>query len=69
MLRDNLIIEVEAHPGNNIEKESRRYYQLTEIGRKTLSAEVDRLSSLMDTIREKAPFRNIDKLTKDQSGS
>lgn len=60
MLRDNLIVEIEEPQEVETEKESRRYYQLTEAGRKTLSAEIERLISLMEIIREKAPFRKVD---------
>lgn len=69
MLRDSLIEEVNQLTAAEADDERRRYYQLTEIGRKVLSAEAERLASLMVVIREKVPMGKSDATIGYQSGT
>jgi DNA-binding PadR family transcriptional regulator len=57
MLRDHLIEEVDEQTPSASDDERRRYYRLTHTGRKILSAEAERLASLMQVVREKVPLR------------
>jgi DNA-binding PadR family transcriptional regulator len=53
MLAARLIEESDERPDPELDDERRRYYRLTEHGRRTLAAEVARLSNLLDVAREK----------------
>ena len=53
MLRDDLIEEAEARPDPDHDDERRRYYRLTGLGRRTLRAEAQRLSRLMQVVQLK----------------
>ena len=53
MLRDDLIEEAEARPDPAHDDERRRYYRLTDLGRRTLHAEAQRLARLMQVVRLK----------------
>jgi DNA-binding PadR family transcriptional regulator len=57
MLRDHLIEEVDERVPSESYDERRKYYRLTEAGRKILSAEAERLASLMEVVHEKVPLR------------
>jgi DNA-binding PadR family transcriptional regulator len=57
MLRDHLIEEVDERSSSESDDDRRRYYRLTQTGRKILSAEAERLASLMQVVREKVPLR------------
>ncbi len=53
MLTAHLIEECEERPVPELDDERRRYYRLTEIGRKMLVAEVERLSNLVSVARSR----------------
>jgi DNA-binding PadR family transcriptional regulator len=48
MLKAGLIAESNERPDPGLDDERRRYYQLTDLGRRVLGAEAQRLSSLVD---------------------
>lgn len=54
LLADGLIEETSAPPDETSEDERRRYYALTRHGRSVLSAEVKRMSRLVDAARTAA---------------
>jgi DNA-binding PadR family transcriptional regulator len=53
MLAARLIEESDERPDPELDDERRRYYRLTEHGRRTLAAEVARFSNLLEVAREK----------------
>lgn len=53
MMRDGLIEESDERPDPELDDSRRRYYRLTEPGRKVLAAEVERLSRLVEHARRK----------------
>jgi DNA-binding PadR family transcriptional regulator len=48
LLADQLIAETEERPDPKLDDERRRYYCLTELGRKVITLEAKRLSELVD---------------------
>jgi len=53
MLRQGLIEEAGQRPDPALDDERRRYYRLTDLGRKVLQSEVERLSSLVFKARKR----------------
>jgi DNA-binding PadR family transcriptional regulator len=53
MVADGFISESTERPGPDKDDERRRYYRLTDFGRRVASAEVDRLSALVTAARSK----------------
>ncbi len=53
MLADGLIEESEEHPDRKLDDQRRRYYRITDFGRRVAGAEADRLGELVRTAREK----------------
>jgi len=57
MLADGLIEESDERPDPEMDDERRRYYRLTDIGQRAVSAEVDRLAKLVRIARGKSLLR------------
>ena len=57
MLAGGLIEEMEARPGPALDDERRRYYRLTNFGRRVAAAEAERLNSLVREARAKKLLR------------
>ncbi len=53
MLANGLIEESEERPDPALDDQRRRYYRMTDFGRKVAGAEAERLRSLVDAAREK----------------
>lgn len=53
MLADALIVESDERPDPELDDERRRYYRLTELGRRVAVAEARRLSGLVSVARAK----------------
>ena len=53
MLKANLIEESDERPDPELDDERRRYYRLTDLGRRVLAAEAQRLSTLIDVAQAK----------------
>ena len=53
MLADGLIIESDERPDAELDDERRRYYRLTELGRRVAVAEAQRLAELVSVARAK----------------
>ncbi len=53
MLKDGLIVEIDERPDPSLDDERRRYYRLTDLGRRVASAEAQRLLSLVDLAQAK----------------
>jgi DNA-binding PadR family transcriptional regulator len=53
MLKANLIEESDERPDPELDDERRRYYRLTDFGRRVLIAEAQRLSTLVDVAQTK----------------
>ena len=53
LLKQNLIVETEERPDPELNDERRRYYRLTELGQRVLSAEAARLARLVEQARAK----------------
>jgi len=53
MLADGLIEESEERPDPEMDDQRRRYYRITDFGRRVAGAEVARLADLVDTARKK----------------
>ena len=53
MLRAGLIEEADERPDPALDDSRRRYYQLTDLGRKVLAAEAERLARLVEEARRK----------------
>jgi len=47
------VVEAEERPEPDLDDERRRYYRLTELGRRVALAEVERLEGLVDAARSK----------------
>jgi hypothetical protein len=58
MLADGLIEESDERPDPEMDDQRRRYYRITDFGRRVAGAEAERLASLVDTAREKKLFRS-----------
>jgi DNA-binding PadR family transcriptional regulator len=53
MLSDGLIEESDERPDPELDDQRRRYYRLTDFGRRVAGAEAERLASLVNTARRK----------------
>lgn len=53
MLADHLIEEVTTHPDPALDDERRRYYRLTDFGRRVAMAEAERLAEVVGIARSK----------------
>jgi DNA-binding PadR family transcriptional regulator len=53
MLKANLIEESDERPDPELDDERRRYYRLTDLGRRVLAAEAQRLSALINVAQAK----------------
>jgi DNA-binding PadR family transcriptional regulator len=53
MLADDLIEESDERPDPSMDDQRRRYYRITDFGRRVAGAEAERLASLVDTARAK----------------
>lgn len=53
LLRAGLIAEVDERPDPVLDDSRRRYYALTELGRRVLAAEVERLENLVKVARRR----------------
>jgi DNA-binding PadR family transcriptional regulator len=58
MLTDGLIEESDERPDPEMDDQRRRYYRITDFGRRVAGAEAERLASLVDTAREKKLLRS-----------
>jgi DNA-binding PadR family transcriptional regulator len=57
LLRDNLIVESDYRPDSSVDDARRRYYALTDLGRRVLVAESQRLADLVEFARRKDLLR------------
>lgn len=57
MLAEGLIHESDERPDPELDDERRRYYRLTEFGRRVAVAEAERLEGLVEAARAKALLR------------
>ena len=62
MIKANLIEESDERPDPNLDDERRRYYRLTALGRRVLTAEAQRLSSLVRLAQAKSILSKVEKL-------
>ena len=53
MLEDGWVVESARRPAADLDDVRRRYYRLTPLGRRTASAEADRLSRLLAVARQR----------------
>src|SRR5919199_3059004 len=53
MLEQGLVEESDERPDAELDDERRRYYRLTDFGRRVAGAEVERLATLVSVAREK----------------
>ena len=53
MLHDGLIAEADERPDPELDDSRRRYYELTDLGRRVLRAEAERLARLVEVARRK----------------
>ena len=53
MLADGLVEESDERPDPAMDDQRRRYYRITDFGRKVAGAEAERLASLVSTARDK----------------
>jgi DNA-binding PadR family transcriptional regulator len=53
MQERGLVEEAEERPGPGLDDERRRYYRLTDLGKKVAAAEIERLEGLVRTARSK----------------
>ena len=60
MRKASLIEESDERPDPEIDDERRRYYRLTDFGRRVLAAEARRLSGLMDVAQAKRVLGNAE---------
>jgi DNA-binding PadR family transcriptional regulator len=60
MLKDGLIEEAEERPDPELDDSRRRYYRLTDRGRRALAAEVKRLGDLVRLARSIRAVRELD---------
>lgn len=56
LVEGRLIEESEERPAPESDDERRRYYRLTDFGRRVLAAEVERLESMVRAAREKGAY-------------
>jgi DNA-binding PadR family transcriptional regulator len=56
LLKAGLIVETDERPDPALDDSRRRYYQLTNLGRKVFGAEAERLTHLVEVARRKDPF-------------
>ncbi len=56
MLADGLIEESDERPDPALDDQRRRYYRITDFGRRVAGVEAERLSGLVSTAREKKLF-------------
>ena len=57
MLADGLIEESDERPDPEMDDQRRRYYRITDFGRRVAGAEAERLAGLVSTAREKKLLR------------
>jgi DNA-binding PadR family transcriptional regulator len=57
MLADGLIEESHERPDPELDDQRRRYYRITDFGRRVAGAEAERLAGLVNTAREKRLLR------------
>ena len=57
MLADGLIEESDERPDPAMDDQRRRYYRITDFGRRVAGAEAERLSALVETARERKLLR------------
>jgi DNA-binding PadR family transcriptional regulator len=57
MLIDGLIEESDERPDPEMDDQRRRYYRITDFGRRVAGAEAERLAGLVSTAREKKLLR------------
>jgi DNA-binding PadR family transcriptional regulator len=50
---DGLIVETDERPDFALDDERRRYYRLTQLGRRVAVAEIERLESIVEMARQK----------------
>lgn len=60
MIRTNLIEESDERPDPDLDDERRRYYRLTALGRRILTAEAQRLSSLVHLAQAKSILSKVE---------
>src|ERR1700736_2129367 len=53
MLSEGLIVELDERPDPSLDDQRRRYYRLTESGKRVLRAETERLEHLLEVARAK----------------
>jgi len=53
LLSDGLIVEADERPDPELDDERRRYYRLTDFGKKVLRAEVRRISKMVSVAQQK----------------
>jgi DNA-binding PadR family transcriptional regulator len=53
LLKAGLIAEIDERPDPALDDSRRRYYELTDLGRKVLAAEAERLAHLVEVARRK----------------
>jgi DNA-binding PadR family transcriptional regulator len=58
MLADGLIEESDERPDPEMDDQRRRYYRITDFGRRVAWTEAERLASLVATAREKKLLRS-----------
>ena len=63
MLADGLIQESGERPDHALDDERRRYYQLTDLGRRVVAAEAQRLAQLVNVARAKRVLPNPEPAT------
>ena len=63
MLGDGLIEEADERPDPALDDERRRYYQLTDFGRRVVAAEAQRLAQLVNVARAKRVLPNPEPAT------
>ena len=51
MLKDGWVIESARRPAADVDDERRRYYRLTEFGRRVMAAETERLEAMVSAAR------------------
>jgi DNA-binding PadR family transcriptional regulator len=59
MLEDGLIVESDERPDPALDDERRRYYRLTDLGRRVTVAEMQRLEQSLAIARSKTLLRNF----------
>jgi DNA-binding PadR family transcriptional regulator len=57
MLADGLIEESDERPDPEMDDQRRRYYRITDFGRRVAGSEAERLASLVETARERKILR------------